>query len=186
MLRFHSLVRDGDGVVSGLCHNGLDPESRYISEIGVTCDPRCSTESTGLEISSDPNQPPLTAPRSGSPGFSWYMTKAPLQGLFEVQFCQDKDQSHHPCIGLLLYYEDGSVESLGQIRWDLEISDKILAPIRIQHSNKAGKNYIANVQQAILSGCNMAEEDGWQEIPNHGIIVWWFGRLGDMLVVSDK
>jgi hypothetical protein len=184
MLRFHSLVRNGDGIVSGFCHNGLDPEARYISEVGVTCNPHYAIESMELEPSFDLYLPPPITPRGGFPTTSWYMTKAPLQGLFEVQFCQDKDRLHHPCIGLLLHYETGCVESLGQVRWDQGISDKIPAPIRIQRSNSAGNDYIRNVQGSTPSNSKMAE-DGWQEIPKHGIIVWWFGHIGDQLAVYD-
>jgi hypothetical protein len=184
MLRFHSLVRNGDGIVSGLCHNGLDPESKYISDIGVTCNPHYAIESTELEPSFDPYLPPPIPPRGGSSATSWYMTKAPLQDLVEVRFCQDKDQPHHPCVGLLLYYENGCVESLGQIRWDQEISDKMFAPIRIQRGTNAGKDYIKNVQGTTPSGSRMAE-GGWQEIPNHGIVIWWFGHIGDQLAVYD-
>jgi hypothetical protein len=184
--RFHPCIKKGDGVVSGICHNGLDPESEYISVIGVTCDPHRRTESTGFEINSDP--PPqaiFKAPSNGTPGITWYITEAPLQGLSEIQVCQNTNQSHHPCIGLLLYYKTGSVEALGQIRWDLEISGRILAPIQIQKSSHNGKEYIGNVRQAIRSGCNMVE-DGWQEIPDHGTIIWWFSHLGDILVARNE
>jgi hypothetical protein len=119
LLRFKPLVADEGGVVSGICHNGLDPGSPYISIFGATCDPRRLAENARIG-DSRPFQARLNNPL-GSRGhtWSWYMTKAPLRGLSEVQVCQDRDQLHRPCIGLLLYYEDGLVESLGQIRIDI-------------------------------------------------------------------
>jgi len=86
----------------------LDPWSSCITKIGVTCDPRRSARETDLDPALDHHglSPPDRA------GAFWSMTKAPLEGLVEVRICRDKDRSHEPCIGLLLYYENQSVERI--------------------------------------------------------------------------
>lgn len=169
----------------GIFHDGLDPESKYISEIGVTCNHECRTRFLEPEPTLDRYSPPPIPPRGGPLATSWYMTKAPLEGLLKVRVCRDQEQLHHPCLGLLLYYKDRQVESLGQVRWDQDLSHEVFAPIHIENSSIDGKNYIKNVQRdAACSGLNLGI-GGWQELPQHGTIVWWFGHLGDNIIIYN-
>jgi len=48
-----------------------------------------------------------------------------------------------------------------------------------------GKDYIKDVQSSTPSDLDTGE-DGWQEIPACGIVAWWFGRIGDRIVVYSK
>ncbi|KAL1966675.1 hypothetical protein VTN77DRAFT_3872 [Rasamsonia byssochlamydoides] len=92
-------IRDGDGVISGFLHDGFDPESTSISEIGVTCDDtQRRTNGRELEPRFDryDDSPPIPPDRRGSQATAWYMTKAPLEGLLKVRVCQDQEQPHHP------------------------------------------------------------------------------------------
>lgn len=150
----HSLVRDDDGFVSGIIHDGEgSTNSDCITEMGVTTvhpstappkpapeipAPNGNRASISNFIKADrrggPNIYTYTSPHL-PPGFKrepaawWYMTKAPLVNLASVQTCRDTTQRHKPYIGLLLTYADGSRECLGQFRWDVEVSDSIEAPV---------------------------------------------------------
>ncbi|OBT56539.1 hypothetical protein VE04_03247 [Pseudogymnoascus sp. 24MN13] len=134
-----SLLRSGDGAISGIFHNGFDPISPFITEFGVICDSRRARKPSKQIPSSQVYLYPTPWANSlvwtyeyEDAHDEWYLTKAPLEGLTEVQFCQDREQRKHPCIGLILHYGDGHTESLGQFRWDLTVSDIIITPIRIE------------------------------------------------------
>lgn len=205
IFKFYSLVKHGDGVISGICHNGWDPASIYLSEIGVSFHssshrgsidqtpeeresrrPAGQNQGTILEPESRPRVdsylPPPLLFRS-SP-LSHYMTKAPLQGLIDVQYCRDTKLPHRPCIGLLLYYDDGGIESLGQIRWDRKMSDRIFAPVCLLRGIEDGKHYVKDVRAITGPSSKRIEEaEDWLGIPTHGSLIWWFGHLGDHLTL---
>lgn len=114
-----------------------------------------------------------------------------------MRVCRDQEQLHHPCLGLLLYYQNGQVESLGQIRWDQDLSHEVLAPIRIQSADIIDetdiidgrrKNHIKNVQRdALPADSGLLDEgvDEWLVLPEYGTIVWWFGHIGDRVVIYN-
>lgn len=187
-----SLLRSDDGAISELFHNGLDPLSPYITEFGVVCDPHRARERPEQIASAEqyPYPTPLVTSDLGCD--EWYMTKARLEGLVSVQFCQDTTRVHYPCIGLLLHYGDGHVESLGQFRWDLIISDRIPTPIRVEISHDMVRGrfipYIGAVEKLppfyYLGGDQWHE---WKIIPGHGVIVWWTNpKMGDQIVLYNS
>ncbi|KAE8143712.1 hypothetical protein BDV38DRAFT_231964 [Aspergillus pseudotamarii] len=178
---YYPLVRDGDGAISGICHNGLDPASQYISEFGVTCSGqyRIKTPEPPLDTCFEP---PMVPPGRGSPACTWYMTKAPLKGLIKAQVCRDKEQLHSPCIGLLLFYSDQHIESLGQVRWDYDLTQQVLKPTYVEKGVIDGRNYIKDIWSDINHSKFNAETDIWQRLPEDGIIVWWFSKLDDRII----
>jgi hypothetical protein len=109
------------------------------------------------------------------------MTKAPLQGLSKVRVCRDCSNPHQLCLGLLLYYEDGHIEFLGQIRWDCNLAREALAPICIGSSD--WKQYIKDVREA--ADCTEDASRGiiWQRLPQSGTIYWWFGCSADVITI---
>ena len=111
------------------------------------------------------------------------MTKAPLEGLYKVRVCRDLEKPHRPCIGLLLYYTKERVESLGQVRWDRDLTYDVLAPINLEIGNINGKDYIKGVQRDTACTQLDSEVGVWQKIPQHGTLVWWFGNLGDKVAL---
>jgi hypothetical protein len=64
--------------------------------------------------------PPLNVELSSTP--CWHMTKESLNGLVKMQICRDQQKSHRPCIGLLLLYDDQHIESLGEVRWEMDMT----------------------------------------------------------------
>ncbi|KAE8416209.1 hypothetical protein BDV36DRAFT_260861 [Aspergillus pseudocaelatus] len=182
---YRPLVRDGDGAISGIFHDGLDPTTKYISDVGVTCN---SQHGVGpLEpLPSDARlEPPAVPPGRGSIFSTWYMTKASLKGVVKVRVCRDKEQSHQPCLGLLLYYSDGHIESIGQVRWDQDISRETVKPIYIESSVVDGRDYIKDIRCGIYDTDLKVERSACQKLPECGIIAWWFGQLGDKIITYD-
>ncbi|KAM5488355.1 hypothetical protein McanMca71_001907 [Microsporum canis] len=180
--KFNSLLKEDDGVISGLFHDGLDPGRAEVSEFGVTC-----TENNGTRAK--PVYPPfdtqLELPMSyeGIRALNWFMTKAPLHGLVRVRACRDQTQMHAPYIGVLLYYDDCRVESAGQFRWDMDVSLEVSVPVCIRQSDVNGKGYVKDIRNR--AECDMAGDgDGeWLELPRSGLIAWWFGTLGNVLCI---
>ncbi|PLN77264.1 hypothetical protein BDW42DRAFT_6312 [Aspergillus taichungensis] len=182
---YHSLVRDGDGAISGIFHDGLDPTTRYISEVGVTCDEQYDvglSEPPSLDTRSEP---PAVPPGRGSIASTWYMTQASLKDLVKVQVCKDKDQSHHPCLGILLFYSDEHIESIGQVRWDHDLHHETTRPMYIENGFIDGRVYIKDIRSGIHDTELDVERRAWQKVPEDGIIVWWFSQLGDKIIIYD-
>ncbi|PWY81991.1 hypothetical protein BO70DRAFT_292265, partial [Aspergillus heteromorphus CBS 117.55] len=183
---FQCLLRKSDGAVSGIFHDGLDPSARHISVMGVVCDShRSINEYSEFETSLDPYITPNISPSDGTPVTAWYMTKAPLEGLLEVRTCRDKHQPHRPCLGFLLYYQDGHVESLGQVCWDQDLDREVHAPICIEYDDIAGKEYIKGVQRSVAGSQLNPDTCKLQELPQHGTIAWWFGHLKDRIIIYN-
>jgi hypothetical protein len=113
------------------------------------------------------------------------MTKAPRKGLVKVQACRDQEQSHHPCLGLLLFYSDQHIESLGQVRWDHDLTQEIPEPMYVENGTIDGRGYIKDIRSDIHDCELSVETGGWQKLPKYGIIVWWFGQLGDRIVTYN-
>ncbi|ELR04041.1 hypothetical protein VC83_09262 [Pseudogymnoascus destructans] len=191
-----SLLRSSDGAISGIFHNGFDPISPYITEFGVICDSHRARKPTNQIPSSElylyPTPPfPRELFTYGYHHDEWYLTKAPVEGLTGVQFCQDKEQRNHPRIGLILHYSDGHIESLGQFRWDLTVSDIIAAPIRIEICRDEDERYYNHpyigAVETIPPFNARGEERKWQDIPNHGVLVWWNNpRIGEEIALYES
>lgn len=178
-LEFNPLVKPEDGIITGICHDGFDPIGISISEFEVTFDPSCPAVRNSLTPIGAPDENPFTL-RRGYLTFNWYMTKAPLAGLRGVRVCRDHTRQERCCIGLLLYYEDGSIESLGQTRWDQTVMPELPTPIRIRQSMdmERRRSCITDVETALPTNVT-TQDDGWQDIPDFGTIIWWFSRLDD-------
>lgn len=158
----------------------------------MVCDPHRERERPEQIASAEQYPYPIPLVTSDLHCDEWYMTKARLEGLVSVQFCQDTTRVHYPCIGLLLHYGDGHVEYLGQFRWDLIISDRIPTPIRVEISHNMVRDrfipYIGAVET--LPPYYPGRGDQWHEwknIPLHGVIVWWTNpKMGDQIALYNS
>ncbi|EZF12473.1 hypothetical protein H112_06592 [Trichophyton rubrum D6] len=205
------LVKDSDGTISGFIHDGLDTDKHEISLFGLTCrnqdgndndngnDPsddhhddhehEPSDNNNGTKLSPPPvenyiSPPPYAA--DGLQALNWYMTEARLDGVCRVRACRDLEQAHNPCIGVLLYYDNGRAETLGQIRWDQEVSQDINVPVRLRRGKLDGNPYVADIQGMAAAGCGPTEGepgDEWLELPRTGTMVWWFCISRDIISV---
>ena len=104
------------------------------------------------------------------------------QWLEKVQICRDREQPHGPCLGLLLFYSDGRIESIGQVRWDRDTSQEVFIPRYIVHDVVGGRDYVRDIQSVIDETRLYVERREWQRLPEDGTIVWWFSQLGDRIM----
>ncbi|KAL5360702.1 hypothetical protein BJX96DRAFT_165361 [Aspergillus floccosus] len=181
------LVQDGDGAISGIFHDGLDPVSRYVSAFGVTCNTQRQAGTLRLLPMDTHYELPEVPPGKGSIATTWYMTKASLKGLVKVQVCRDQGQSHQPCLGLLLSYSDEHMESLGQVRWDLDLTQEVLHPVYIEKVTIEGQDYIKDIRSDTLDFNESRAATGEvQKLPRDGTIIWWSGRVGDKILTCNE
>ncbi|KAK2868073.1 hypothetical protein FQN49_003178 [Arthroderma sp. PD_2] len=177
---FLPLVKDGDGLISGFFHDGLDPGVEHISELGVECNQVSQAKATKAQPAFDTYD--YEQPKLPSAGFQriWYMTKARLEGLLRARVCTRREGWGIACTGLLLYYNSGRVESVGQFRWDYDVSHEVSSPICFKAGNRI--RYFVDIQS---TSTVCMEIDEWQMVPDKGTIVWWFGRFGDIITIHD-
>ncbi|KAE8153152.1 hypothetical protein BDV25DRAFT_127481 [Aspergillus avenaceus] len=182
LYEYHALVDGPDGAISGIFHDGLDPDSNYITEFGVTCsDVYLETKMRTPPMNTDIQPLTLSSKERGIQ--SWYVTRASLHGLVMVRICTDRDQPHSPCLGMLLFYRDEHIESLGQVRWDKDLTQEVVHPTFLENATVDGKPYIKGVYGDIDRNGFHSELGQVQELPRSGTIAWWFGQRGDKIVI---
>lgn len=188
-----------DGPISGIFHDGLNlapnfyfDESigyyynygaNYIKDMGVTCDNDSSIEARKALPADIHMDPPAFGPNEDELSDFWYMTAASLCDITKVQICRDTDQPHRPCLGLLLFYQDGHMEAIGQIRWDCDVSEKIDRPMYIVNAVIDGKNYIQDVLGRAHESEFPENQSAWESLPESGTIRWWFSTSGDRIKI---
>ncbi|KAL4926386.1 uncharacterized protein BDV17DRAFT_293601 [Aspergillus undulatus] len=179
MFEFHPLRKEGDGAISGIVRDGLDPAKKMLLTFCVTCaSDVCPEAPTPKPPSPFPHyKPPDIRSRGASRPNCWFLSKAPVEGLYSVHACRDREQEHHPYLGLILNYKDGHVEFIGQIRWHRDIAPEKRAPIHIQYGSLNNKSYINDIATCEL------ESPHSQKIPAQGTVVWWLGQLGDEVAI---
>lgn len=107
---------------------------------------------------------------------SWgYFTSAPLNNVIRVTTCQTGSGDTASIIGLLLEYADGSLDCVGQYRYDstlrpLDVGDALM--LRIGFSRRLGcYHHVAKVTVDVSS----SDLDFWLELPWRGHLDWWVG-----------
>ncbi|KAL4792953.1 hypothetical protein BDV19DRAFT_380437 [Aspergillus venezuelensis] len=162
-LHYHPLLLEGEAPITGMFHDGLDPRmpSDTISEVGVAC--------AEERESADSGPPPLPAD----------VHSEPLEDFSKMQLCRDIRQSHCPAMGALIFYEDGHVEALGQMRWDFDVAEYVYPPFYIRKRVVDGRDYILDIKN---NKSNVILMTRWEALPQAGTIVWWFSRLGDKVI----
>lgn len=111
----------------------------------------------------------------------WFITEAKLDGVRRVRVSRDSKKSHNPCIGMLLYYEDGHVESVGRVHWNLEMGRDIHTPVAISTAFIAGAKYV----KSIVPCSPRSPAPELMILPERGTIVWWFSYHGDEVIIYD-
>lgn len=88
---------------------------------------------------------------------------------------------------MLLTYDDEHVESLGQVRWDLDMTQKVQRPVCIQIDTINGGDYIKNILSDEKEGYKSGEKVGWLlMLPTYDTIVWWFAHFGDAIILQQN
>ncbi|CCT69648.1 uncharacterized protein FFB20_10513 [Fusarium fujikuroi] len=104
----------------------------------------------------------------------WFVSSCSMEGLVAMTLCRDTALFYRPIIGILVEYENGHRECLGQYRFD-----RTLAKLRLDHATDL---YIGSLR-TIRSYLYVAEittsppyESGissWMRVSRHGRLEWW-------------
>jgi hypothetical protein len=115
-------------------------------------------------------------------GQLWYHSQAPLKGIRSIDIC--KDNTSRVCFGMKIWYHDHDhSEVLGQWRFDqcietLPNQDDAYA-INFQLGFASG---VPCVQDIRFEPCSGLDQPGWVTMAMDGYLVWWFRRLGGVVV----
>ncbi|RAL10228.1 uncharacterized protein BO97DRAFT_394748 [Aspergillus homomorphus CBS 101889] len=180
---YRSLVRIGDGPITGIFHNGLDPALTCITDMGVTCGDSSMSATPRLQPPDLRLEPPLAVPYYVD---CWYMTRAFLNGLVRVEISRDLSQPHAPIVGMLLHYTDGHLEAIGQVRWEYASGEEISVPLYVEEGKDTREHsdytYIKNIRGG-ESDPEQPPATGEWRLPTSGTIFWWSSRYIDKIVV---
>lgn len=97
-----------------------------------------------------------------------------MEGVVHVTLCREVSLAHKPMLGMLLEYENGHRDCLGQFRYD-----KLLQKVRVDQTTKLyiGSRrttrsflYVADVLTFPPTG---RDESLWIEVSWHGTLEWW-------------
>jgi hypothetical protein len=134
----------------------------------------------------------------------WYLSTASLHNLRALMFCHDDHDDPSLCIGMSLFYHDDTRDALGQVCWDCVVSNTREVPREnIRYRNlrvftsvvPRGNNRYRNLKsftnhyidwEVVESDTEHEDdtEDDWESVPQDGTIRWWFGRLGNWIVID--
>lgn len=141
-------------------------------------------------LARDTTPPALAAfPDAPTRSWEWYLSTASLHDLRSFKFCYDSpDNSSSSCTGILLFYHNDIQDALGQIFRERLTSREILRR-NAQYRNVKVKNtyYVEwKVVGLPLEHINNSDgDDSWRSVPETGTIRWWFGRLGNQIVIDS-
>lgn len=159
----------------GIVHDGLEPNPGPYPALFIRL--VCDSNRAAKDPEPDPPWPRYTTPEPGKapdgPAAAWFITKAKLDGLHRVRVSRDSTKSHNPCIGMMLYYEDGHIESVGPVRWNLKMEQDIRTPVAISTDFCDGAKYVKDIVP-----CS-PRSHALKALSDNGTIVWWFSTYGD-------
>jgi hypothetical protein len=179
---YRSLLQGSDDFVHGIYYNALNSDRDSVTDLGVVCDP---TGHGLIHVPSLPELPSfLDAPTSSR---EWYLSTASLHNLRALMFCHDDSDDPSPCIGMSLFSHDDTRDALGQVCLDCVVSNTSEVPrrnIRYRNLKVSIKHY---VYWKVVESDKEHQDDtegNWKSVPQHGTIRWWFGRLGNRIVID--
>lgn len=97
-----------------------------------------------------------------------------MEGVVDMTLCRDTACAHRPITGILLEYENGHRECLGQFRFD-----KVLEKVRVEHATDMyigslrtanSHLHIAHIGTSPLHNCGILS---WVRVSRHGTLEWW-------------
>lgn len=122
----------------------------------------------------------------------WDLSTAPLHDLRGLKVCRRLSVS--PCrssTGVLLLYRDGSQCGLGDVYrdWPLDSEEEVPREhFRYRNLKDGLVHYIVwkVVHSGLDNATDMADNEGWISIPQSGTIRWWFGQMGNWMVIDPN
>ncbi|KAF5699018.1 hypothetical protein FGLOB1_11632 [Fusarium globosum] len=104
----------------------------------------------------------------------WFVSSCSMEGLVAMTLCRDTALVHRPIIRILVEYENGHRECLGQYRFD-----RTLAKLRLDHaadlyigSLRTIRSYLY-VAEITTSPPNESGISSWMRVFGHGRLEWW-------------
>ncbi|KAH7255279.1 uncharacterized protein BKA55DRAFT_688295 [Fusarium redolens] len=104
----------------------------------------------------------------------WFVSSCSMEGIVDMTLCRDTAFDHRPITGILLEYENGHRECLGQFRFD-----KALKKVRVEHITDL---YIGSLRTTcsylyIADVTTSPPHDygglSWMRVSRHGTLEWW-------------
>ncbi|KAG7421587.1 hypothetical protein Forpe1208_v000122 [Fusarium oxysporum f. sp. rapae] len=105
---------------------------------------------------------------------SWFVSSCSMEGIVDMTLCRDTAFDHRPITGILLQYENGHRECLGQFQFD-----KALKTVRVEHTmdlyigslrTTCSYLYIADIATSPLHDFGGL---AWMRVSRHGTLEWW-------------
>jgi hypothetical protein len=165
--------------------------TNHLASIGLTYDPlscaRTDPDSEPPAFDKNVSSPAARGDQEDFYGFAdqdWFYSAASLDGLKGLQLCTAHDYGDEHVVGIMLFFENDRRECLGQWRPDDTLSQSHELPCSVMiycyhYSNRrtpAVKIAVAHdheSRQALL-------ENGFQDLPLHGKLIWWTSLYGNM------
>ncbi|KPM34085.1 hypothetical protein AK830_g12489 [Neonectria ditissima] len=104
----------------------------------------------------------------------WFVSSCDMEGIVELTLCRDLSLTHKPILGILVKYENGHRDCLGQFRYD-----KLLERVRVDRtaelyigSRRTARSFLY-VVDVLTSPPADREELFWMEISRGGTMEWW-------------
>jgi hypothetical protein len=168
------VARSDEGRLSGLYHTANDVTTAF-AEVGVLRENALVTETCGLKIPSNSWHSHVP----GAPSRDWHLNVKGLEGNTSLRFCEANLGGQPQCIGMLLTYEDGHQECLGQLRFDKHISQEVAVDaIKLSQYYVEIKPYVRWRFRTSAPVCD------WCQLASQGAICWWFGSKGNSIVFT--
>ncbi|RBR03810.1 uncharacterized protein FIESC28_11681 [Fusarium coffeatum] len=105
---------------------------------------------------------------------SWFVSSCSMEGIVDMTICRDTAFDHRPITGILLEYENGHRECLGQFRFD-----KTLKKMPVQHTRDLYISslrttrsylYVADITTSPPHGYGGLS---WMQVSRYGTLEWW-------------
>jgi hypothetical protein len=170
---YDSILSTDGTPVRGIYHSFINNSETTFTEFGVLL--KTNNVVSAHESIARPNF--AHCPPFGAPNRDWYLSIAPLEHVVSLRVCQDDSVELRPCIGIILRYDNGREEALGQVRPDIHLSDVLgVENCEFQETVVDGQSRI----YFRLKGSNVTE-GVWIDLPRNGLLLWWFGIKGNTL-----
>jgi hypothetical protein len=114
-------------------------------------------------------------------GQEWYHSRAPLKGLHSIRIC--KGNTVQVCFGMEICYHDHSKVVLGHWRFDQCIETLTnQGDVPAIYFRSGFVNGVPCINDIRFGPCSGLYQPGWVSMAMYGCLVWWFSRLGRVVV----
>lgn len=177
---FTSLQSATDGDVTDICYSkSLTKDNVRTYAIAIACrslSPVCVRDDPLLWPTDLPGPP-------GASGYEWFYSEAQLNNLASVKLYTNDSLSHHPIVGMMITYEDGSVAILGQwhARKALHAETHIVRGSKTLSWTSERIRSQPFIQKVMFDGNATQLSSSSVSVELEGKLVWWFSYAASYL-----